>query len=118
MRARTHGPRSFDAVAVGQRETDAWVASYRHEWLAFLRVSVGMVAAGLGMNRRDTVRGAALVLRANPAWAPFPHNDPRRARDLVRRFCAIAARSGDVSPDPALVPSHAALLDAVSRARG
>ena len=70
MRARTRGPRSFDAVAVGRRETDAWVAYYRHEWVTFLRASVGMVASGFGMSRRDTLRGAWLVLRANQAWAP------------------------------------------------
>lgn len=99
MRARTHGPRSFDAVAVGQGETDAWVAYYRHEWLAFLRASVA-VDPGL-------VRPAAV-------WRV-------KAVDLsdewVRRGCS--------STDPllsderrALVASHAALLDAVSRARG
>lgn len=100
MRARTRGPRSFDAVAVGQRETDAWVAYYRHEWLAFLRASVGMVAAGFGMNRLDTVRGAWLVLRANQAWAPFPHNDPHRARALMRQFYALVAAAAGLELDP------------------
>ncbi len=100
MRARTRGPRSFDAVAVGQRETDAWVAYYRHEWVAFLRASVGMVAAGFGMNRRDTLRGAWLVLRANQAWAPFPDNDPDRARELMRQFYALVASSGGLDLDP------------------
>ena len=100
MRARTRGPRSFDAVAVGQRETDAWVAYYRHEWMAFLRASVGMVAAGFGMSRRDTLRGAWLVLRANQAWAPFPDNDPDRARELMRQFYALVASSGGLDLDP------------------
>ena len=62
MRARRHGPRSFDAVTVGQRETDAWTAYYRHEWAALLRASVAMVAAGFGMNGADTVRGWASTL--------------------------------------------------------
>ncbi|GAA2744813.1 hypothetical protein GCM10009868_23900 [Terrabacter aerolatus] len=100
MRARTDGPRTFDAVVVGQRETDAWVAYYRHEWVAFLRASVGMVAAGFGMNRLDTVRGAVLVLRANQAWAPFPHNDPQRARELMRTFYALVARASHLAIDP------------------
>ncbi len=100
MRARTRGPRSFDAVAVGRRETDAWVAYYRHEWVTFLRASVGMVAAGFGMNRRDTLRGAWLVLRANQAWAPFPDNDPDRARELMRQFYALVASSSGLDLDP------------------
>ncbi|WP_020143157.1 hypothetical protein [Terracoccus sp. 273MFTsu3.1] len=100
MRARTHGPRSFDAVTVGQRETDAWVAYYRHEWAAFLRASVAMVAAGFGMNKADTLRGAWLVLRANQAWAPFPDNDAQRARDLMRRFYALVAETAGLDLDP------------------
>ena len=87
MRARTRGPRSFDAVAVGQREADAWSAYYRHDWVAFMRASVGMVAAGFGMNRPDTVRGAWLVLRANQAWA---RGAGRRCLRRGRRTCASA----------------------------
>jgi hypothetical protein len=109
MPARAHGPRSFDAVAVGQRETDAWAAYYRHEWTSFLRASVAMVAAGFGMGRRDTLVGAWLVLRANQAWAPFPDNDPRRARELMRRFYALLAADGALDLD--LDPSRAAALE-------
>ena len=101
MRARAHGPRSVVAVVVGHRETDAWAAYYRREWVAFLRASVGMVAAGFGMNRRETLLGAWLVLRANQAWAPFPANDPVRARELMRRFYALVARDGSLDLDPA-----------------
>lgn len=100
MRARTHGPRAFDAVVVGQRETDAWAAYYRHEWAAFLRASVGVVAAGFGMGRLDTLRGAWLVLRANQAWAPFPENDPVRARELMRQFYELVAKDGSLELDP------------------
>ena len=107
MAGRRHGPRSFDAVEVGRRETDAWVAYYRHEWVAFLRASVGMVAAGFGMSRRDTLRGAWLVLRANQAWAPFPDNDPDRARALMRDFYALVAGAGDLALDPV----HASALE-------
>jgi hypothetical protein len=105
MRARTQGPRAFDAVAVGQCETDAWAAYYRHEWAAFLRASVGMVAAGFGMGRRDTLRGAWLVLRANQAWAPFPENDPARARELMRQFYELVATDGSLELDPARAAS-------------
>jgi len=117
MRARTHGPRSFAAVAVGQRETDAWVAHYRHEWATFLRASVAMVAAGVGMNGPDTLRGAWLVLRANQAWAPFPDNDPQRARDLMRRFYALVAGAAALDLDPTQA-SALVDLDAVGRSRG
>ena len=100
MGPRTHGPRSFDAVEVGQRETDAWAAYYRHDWAAFLRASVAMVAAGFGMGRRDTLVGAWLVLRANQAWAPFPDNDPQRARDLMRRFYSSGHLRRCAGPGP------------------
>src|SRR5262245_12985160 len=43
------GPRTFDPVLVGNRETDAWAAYYRHEWRRFLVAAVGMVSAGFGM---------------------------------------------------------------------
>ncbi|SRR6266545_2551665 len=57
------GPRTFDPVAVGNRETDAWAAYYRHEWRAFLVAAVGMVAAGFGMDRRRTLAGTWRVHR-------------------------------------------------------
>ena len=96
------GPRAFDPVAVGNLETDAWVADYRRDWRAFLKASVGMVGAGFGMGRRKTVYGAYLVLRANQKWAPYPDNDPDAARDLMRRFYLLVARaSQDVRIDPA-----------------
>jgi hypothetical protein len=107
MKRRTRGPESFDAVVVGRREADAWVAYYRREWPAFLRAAVGMVAAGCGLNRWDTVRGAWFVLRANQAWAPLPDNDPQLARELMRRFYALVAGRGRLSFDP----SHAAALE-------
>jgi hypothetical protein len=107
MGPRTHGPRSFDAVEVGQRETDAWAAYYLHDWAAFLRASVAMVAAGFGMGRRDTLVGAWLVLRANQAWAPFPDNDPQRARDLMRRFYSLVISDGALDLDP----GHASELE-------
>ena len=55
--SRRRGLRRFDPVAVGQHETNAWVSYYRHEWLTFLRASVGMVASGFHMSRRDTLAG-------------------------------------------------------------
>jgi hypothetical protein len=80
------GPRSFDAVVVGNRETDAWVAYYRHEWGRLLVASVGMVRTGFGMGPLRTLLGAWHVLRANQLWAPIPDNDPDGARTSMRRF--------------------------------
>jgi hypothetical protein len=95
------GPRSFDPVAVGNRETDAWAAYYRHEWGRFLVAAVAMVWSGFGMGPLRTLLGAGHVLRANQLWAPIPDNDPDGARESMRRFYALAARTGNLNIDPA-----------------
>src|ERR1019366_1790654 len=56
-------------------------ACYRNEWASFLRGAIGMVSAGFGMGRRQTLVGAWYVLQANRAWAPVPDNNPDVARD-------------------------------------
>jgi len=104
----SHVPRGFDPVRVGNFETDAWAAYYRREWRTFLMASIGMVAAGFGMNRGKTLLGAWLVLRANQKWAPYPDNDPDAARDLMRRFYALVARGSD---ELALDPARASRLE-------
>jgi hypothetical protein len=96
------GPRSFDPVVIGHRETDAWSAYYRREWPGVLRGAVGMVAEGFGMGRRDTARGAWYVLRANQLWAPFPDNDPAGAREQMRRFYYLVARQTGLALDAAV----------------
>jgi hypothetical protein len=93
---------SFDPVKVGQQECAAWAAYYRHEWWTFLRAAVGMVAAGFGMNRRDTLLGAWYVLQANRVWAPVPDNDPQAAREYMRRFYELVRASGWGEFDPAV----------------
>ena len=98
--ARRSGPRSFDPVLVGNRETDAWAAYYRHEWRTFLVAAVGMVREGFGMNRRRTLLGSWYVLRANQKWAPYPENDPAAARELMRRFYALVVRDAGLDLDP------------------
>jgi hypothetical protein len=95
--ARTH---TFDPVLVGNRESDAWAAYYRHEWRAFLVAAVGMVGAGFGMRSHKTLVGAWHVLRANQLWAPFPDNDPDGARRSMRRFYALVLRDSDLTFDP------------------
>jgi hypothetical protein len=88
-------------VRVGNLETDAWAAYYRRAWVPFLKAAVGMVGAGFGMGRIDTVRGAWYVLRANQLWAPYPDNDPDGAREQMRRFYALVVRAtGELRIDP------------------
>lgn len=94
------GPRTFDPVRLGNQETDAWAAYYRHEWLRFLRAAVGMVRTGFGTDPVRTVVGAYHVLRANQLWAPYPDNDPDGARASMRRFYAMVARDGGFPLDP------------------
>jgi hypothetical protein len=94
------GPRSFDPVVVGNRECNAWAAYYRRDWRHFLGAAIGMVDAGFGMNARRTLVGAWLVLRANQVWAPYPDNDPDRARDYMRRFYRLVAADGRLELDP------------------
>lgn len=87
------GPlRSFDPRVVGELECRTWVAYYLRDWLAFLRAAIGLTRRAFGLPWPDTLRAAWLVLRANQAWAPYPDNDPDRARRLMRSFYRIVAQ--------------------------
>ena len=101
------GPHCFDPVAVGNRETDAWTAYYRHEWGRFLVAAVAMVWSGFGMGPLRTLLGAGHVLRANQLWAPIPDNDPDGARASMRRFYALVAKTGNLD----IHPTQAARLE-------
>ncbi len=107
MRATRPGPLSFEPVVVGNRETDAWAAYYRHEWREFMVAAVAMVGAGFGMSPRRTLAGAWYVLRANQMWSPYPDNRPDEAREYMRRFYDLAVTVGGLDIDPA----HAAWLE-------
>jgi hypothetical protein len=97
----TSGPRSFDPVVVGNRETDAWAAYYLHDWRRFLVASVGLVGAAFGMTPHRTLVGAWYVLRANQLWAPYPDNQPDAARAYMRRFYELVVLDGNLYLDPA-----------------
>src|SRR5436305_5116169 len=92
--------RSFDPRRVGSLECDAWVAYYRHRWLAFLRAAILLTRRTFALPWPQTVRGAWLVLRANQLWAPFPDNDPDGARRTMGRFYRLVARRYAESFDP------------------
>jgi hypothetical protein len=84
--------RNFDAERLGTYEADAWVAYYRRRWFAFLRAALGLVREGFGLSWPRSIGRAWLVLRANQVWAPYPDNDPDRARAYMRRFYVDVAR--------------------------
>jgi hypothetical protein len=81
--------RSFDPRAVGRLEARAWETYYRREWRPFLVASVALVRSAFRMSWPKTLWGAWLVLRANQVWAPFPGNDPEKARRLMRSFYSM-----------------------------
>ncbi|WP_347354918.1 hypothetical protein [Intrasporangium sp.] len=95
-----HSPRSFDAVALGRLETDAWVGYYRRDWVRTLRSIVGMVDEGFGLGPWATWVAAWHVLRANQAWAPVPDNDPEAARAAMRRFYRLLHARSDLDFEP------------------
>lgn len=93
--------RFFDPRRVGRLECRAWETYYRRKWAAFLLASVGLVRAAFRMSWPRTLRGAWLVLRANQVWAPYPNNDPAKARALMARFYRMLAQSESAGFDPA-----------------
>src|SRR5215208_3189724 len=96
--------RSFDPRAVGHLECRAWETYYRRKWAAFLVASVRLVRAAFRMSWLRTLLGAWLVLRANQVWAPYPNNDPNKARALTKRFYGLFE-------EPDLDPGRAAELE-------
>jgi hypothetical protein len=98
---------AFDPRSVGGWECRAWETYYRRKWVAFLVASVALVRSAFGMSWLRTLVGAWLVLRANMVWAPFPDNDPEKARALMRRFYQLLRASGESG----FAPSRAAELE-------
>jgi len=93
------GARDFDPEALAEAEFAGWVAYYRRAWRPFLAAALRMVRVGFGMSWPRTVLGAWYVLRANQVWAPYPGNDPPRAREFMRRFYALVIRDGQLRVD-------------------
>lgn len=92
--------RSFDPRRVGSLECDVWLAYYRREWIRFLRAAVALTHYAFGLSWLSTLRGAWLVLRANQLWAPFPDNDPERAREAMEKFYRLVAKRHAERFDP------------------
>jgi hypothetical protein len=93
--------RSFDPGRLADLEYRAWVGYYLRQWPQVLAASVRLVRTGFGMDWYRTLHGAWLVLRANQLWAPFPDNDPDRARACMRRFYALVRLSYGAPASPA-----------------
>ncbi|HEY1237058.1 MAG TPA: hypothetical protein VGE91_01890 [Solirubrobacterales bacterium] len=92
--------RSFDPVRVGELECTAWVAYYRRRWPAFLRAAFGLTRESFGLSWAATLRGGWWVLRANQVWAPYPDNEPDRARSYMRRFYELVRDHSGEDIDP------------------
>ena len=93
--------RSFDPVRLAELEYQAWVGYYLRRWVRVLIASVGLVRVGFGMDWYRTLHGAWLVLRANQLWAPYPDNDPERAKACMRRFYALVRLTYGEPANPA-----------------
>lgn len=100
-RTTARGPRAFDPVVLGGHECAAWVGYYGRDWALVLRSAVGLVREGFGLPWPASLLAAWWVLRANQAWAPFPHNDPDTAREHMRRLYRLMARVHRLPIDPA-----------------
>ena len=99
--------RSFDPVALGELETDAWVHYYRREWISFARSAVTLSRRVFALSWPATIRCSWLVLRATQRWAPYPDNDAAGAQRAMERFYrVIREQSGD-----AFEPTRAAALE-------
>ena len=92
---------SFNATRIARLETTAWTAYYRHDWPRVLAASYGLVREAFNLTFPGTVLGAWCVFRANVVWAPYPDNDPDRARHYMRRVYAISQRRSQLGFDPA-----------------
>lgn len=95
-----HHDTSFNATRVARLETTAWTAYYRHEWPRVLAASYGLVREAFNLTFLRTVLGAWCVYRANVVWAPYPDNDPDRARHHMRRVYAMSQRRSKLGFDP------------------
>lgn len=95
-----HHDAAFNATRIARLETTAWLAYYRHEWPRVLAASYGLVREAFNLTFLGTLLGAWCVFRANVVWAPYPHNDPDRARQYMRRVYAMSQRRSTLGFDP------------------
>jgi len=93
--------RSFDPVRLADLEHRAWVGYYLRRWPRVLIALVRLVRMGFGMDWRRTLHGAWLMLRAAQLWAPYPDNDPDRARACMRRFYTLVKLTYGEPANPA-----------------
>jgi hypothetical protein len=100
MSSRQHGA-AFNATRIARLEMIAWTAYYRREWLHVLAASYGLVREAFNLTFLGTLLGAWCVFRANVVWAPYPDNDPDRARQYMRRIYAMSQRRAKLGFDPA-----------------
>jgi hypothetical protein len=92
--------RTFDPLRLAELEYRAWTGYYLRRWPQVLIASVGLVRVGFGLGWYRTLHGAWLVLRANQLWAPYPDNDPVRARACMRRLYTLVSQAHGEPADP------------------
>jgi len=100
-RRRVEPHRPFDPQRVGQLESSLWIAYYRREWVAFVRVAVVVIRRLLGLSWPSTLRASWYLLRATRRWAPCPDNDPVAARLAMERFYRLLKPHNNGPFDPA-----------------
>ncbi len=101
------GPRSFDPYHIADQDYRMWVAYYQRRWTQVLRGLVRLLRLGFGTDWAQALRGAWLILRAIQVWAPFPDNDPDRARACMQQlYELVRIRFGEPAD-----PARAAVLE-------
>ena len=100
--------RQFDPVKVAHFETEAWVAYYRRQWLALLRLLIGLARSTYGLSLLQALRVGLPLTRAQMAFAPRD-NDVNKAIDYMEQFFAYLKHTHGEDLDP-----HEAALAEVS----
>ncbi len=99
--------RSFDPFRIADLEYRMWVGYYLRRWTQVLAASVRLVWLGFGLDWVRAPWGAWLLLRAIQLWAPFPDNDPDRARACMQQlYELVRIRFGEPAD-----PARAAVLE-------
>ncbi len=100
--------RHFNPEQVAQFEKAAWVAYYRREWFALLRLLIGLARSTYGLSLLQALRVGLPLTRAQMAFAP-QENDVRKAITCMEQFFTYLKHTHGEDLDP-----HEAALAEVS----
>ena len=79
--------RNFDPIQVARYEKDSWVAYYQRQWLALLRLLIGLIRSTYGLSLWQAIRAGIPATRAQLAFAP-QDNDVFAAIEYMHQFFA------------------------------